>query len=263
MRVRKLYTNTNKHFAEIKYFTSVYNSYTLHSHSHLCLCIIEEGSIKIKYKNNEEYIKNEKQMFIFNPNQVHKTENINGKGYYILFLNFSWCEYIQKSLFREKRNLSHSINIHKKINDRFLNLCKDIISKDTKENKEELLCSFVKHLYQKYSIPININTKTDNIVRVVDKYINSNIDFKLTTNDISLHLGYDKSYFIRKFKKDVGITPNNYILNKKIEAVKKHLENKDSSKIASVAQDLGFYDQSHLNRNFKKIYAISPNKYKN
>ena len=61
------------------------------------------------------------------------------------------------------------------------------------------------------------------------------------------------------FKKETGITPYRYILNCKIEEVKKDLL--DGVDINTIVNKYEFYDLSHLNKNFIKIYGITPLEY--
>ena len=63
----------------------------------------------------------------------------------------------------------------------------------------------------------------------------------------------------RIFKKEVGITPYRYILNCKIEAVKEDLH--AGVDVNTIVNKYEFYDLSHLNKNFIKVYAITPLEY--
>lgn len=71
--------------------------------------------------------------------------------------------------------------------------------------------------------------------------------------------GLDKFKFLRLFKQETGLTPNNYILLKRIENSKKML--KQGKTIFHTAIDNGFYDNSHFNRNFKRFTGVTPSKY--
>lgn len=93
------------------------------------------------------------------------------------------------------------------------------------------------------------------VIKSID-YIKKNIKNKITINQVCNHVNLSKYYFSRVFKQEIGITPYKYILNCKIEGVKKDLKN--GVDINTVANNYGFYDLSHLNKNFIKVYGITP-----
>ena len=93
------------------------------------------------------------------------------------------------------------------------------------------------------------------VIKSID-YIKKNITNKITINEVCNHINLSKYYFSRVFKQQIGITPYKYILNCKIEGVKKDLKN--GVDINTVASNYGFYDLSHLNKNFITVYGITP-----
>ena len=79
---------------------------------------------------------------------------------------------------------------------------------------------------------------------------------KFSLDDAAKKFGIDKFKFIRLFKYQTGLTPNNYFIYRRIEKSKLMLaEGKD---LLSVAIDLGFYDTAHYCNHFKKFTGISP-----
>ena len=72
--------------------------------------------------------------------------------------------------------------------------------------------------------------------------------------------GYSVSHYIKRFKKDVGLTPHRYLLQSKIRQSQRLIEN--GSSIADTATLLGFYDQSHFIKCFRSIVGLTPIKYK-
>lgn len=91
------------------------------------------------------------------------------------------------------------------------------------------------------------------------KYINDNIKKKLTIDEICQYINLSKFYFSRIFKQEVGVTPYRYILNCKVEAVKNDLI--DGVDINTIVSKYEFYDLSHLNKSFIKVYGITPLEY--
>ena len=82
---------------------------------------------------------------------------------------------------------------------------------------------------------------------------------KFSLADAAKSFGIDKYKFLRLFKDQTGLTPNNYFIYRRIEKSKTMLaEGKD---LLSVAVDLGFYDAAHYANHFKKFTGVSPMNY--
>ncbi|MCK9504458.1 MAG: AraC family transcriptional regulator [Porticoccaceae bacterium] len=79
--------------------------------------------------------------------------------------------------------------------------------------------------------------------------------------EIARELNISSSYLIRKFKNQVGITPHQFLLNKRISLAKSLLAVSDID-IASVAYESGFSSQSHMTLHFTKEVGMSPGKYR-
>lgn len=94
----------------------------------------------------------------------------------------------------------------------------------------------------------------------VDIYIEKNIGSPITVDDLADLLNCSKFYFLREFKKLAGITPYQYLMNKRMEQARELLSSLRSD-IASVAFDLGFSDQSHFTRSFKKQFGVTPGQF--
>ncbi|MFH1059704.1 MAG: AraC family transcriptional regulator [Pseudomonadota bacterium] len=97
-------------------------------------------------------------------------------------------------------------------------------------------------------------------IKTVKQYINQHIgeDLKLKTlADMACISPY---YFIRLFKREVGVTPHIYITHKRIKLAKQLLA--EGRSIAEVAMQTGFVDQNHMTNRFKTIVGFTPGQFK-
>jgi len=85
---------------------------------------------------------------------------------------------------------------------------------------------------------------------------------KISLQDISHYACMNKNYFCKSFHAETGTTPWNYLVQLRLEHVKKLLSETNLS-ICEIALKSGFCDQSYMARIFKTHEGISPNKFRN
>ena len=72
-------------------------------------------------------------------------------------------------------------------------------------------------------------------------------------------LGASPSHLVRCFTGSFGIAPHQYVTARRIDAARRRLL--DGEPIAMVAAGVGFYDQSHFTRQFKRHVGTPPGRY--
>ncbi|CCN49072.1 Transcriptional Regulator AraC family protein [Vibrio nigripulchritudo MADA3029] len=94
----------------------------------------------------------------------------------------------------------------------------------------------------------------------IDRYIDENIGAPISIDDFADLLHCSKFYFLREFKKLAGVTPYQYLMNKRLEQAKSALQS-GSTNLAMLSNELGFNDQSHFTRTFKAHFGVTPGQY--
>ncbi len=97
------------------------------------------------------------------------------------------------------------------------------------------------------------------IITVVKEYIHAHFDSSISLADLSYKAEVSRYYLLRVFAKKTGMTPHAYLNYVRVSKARQMMQNKSS--IIDAAMSSGFYDQSHLNRIFKKICGITPGQY--
>ena len=102
-------------------------------------------------------------------------------------------------------------------------------------------------------------TDKDTLLLRVRDYINDNIAEDISIDDLSGVANMSKFHFIRLFRNQFGLTPHRYILNQRVNRARIALEKGTAP--TDVAQEFVFFDVSHMNRHFKRIYGLTPKQY--
>lgn len=72
---------------------------------------------------------------------------------------------------------------------------------------------------------------------------------------------FDRSvpHLVRSFTSRFGISPHAYVIGRRVDAARRRLLSGDQP--AAVAAAVGFYDQAHLTRHFKRHTSVTPARY--
>jgi len=138
-----------------------------------------------------------------------------------------------------------------------------ICSERSKE-KDVLADLTLKELLVRIMQTQNLKTISDdaynlnqNPLAYVLNYIKTNLNEKISINSLSDKACMSKATFYRLFKRELGISPNDFILTEKINKAKMLLS-QPGSKVASISYELGFSDANYFIRTFKKLVGITP-----
>jgi AraC family transcriptional regulator len=96
----------------------------------------------------------------------------------------------------------------------------------------------------------------EKLVRAVE-YIQDQLDTDLTVSGIAQAVGMSPYYFTRLFKESTGQSPHRYVVEARVRKAKELLTTGKFT-ISEAAYQVGFVDQSHLTRHFKRVFGLPP-----
>lgn len=123
------------------------------------------------------------------------------------------------------------------------------------------LQSFIKEAISNIGPELWKTITIDNRVLNIHRFIEANIEKKLSNSDLAHIVNMAPNSFARLFKEEMNITLHNFIQNRKIAKACELFEHSNET-IERVSDLLGFADRYHFSRVFKSVTGLSPAIYK-
>lgn len=127
-------------------------------------------------------------------------------------------------------------------------------------------------LLEYLSLAVESNYKSAEVVRhhheyAPDVYVNHALDFirynyaTIKVNDVAKYIGINRSYLTNIFKKKMGVSPQEYLLQFRLNrGCQLLLETRLS--IQEIAQKIGYENPLTFSKMFKSVYGVSPRNYR-
>ena len=107
------------------------------------------------------------------------------------------------------------------------------------------------------TVPAGTDVKRE--LDIIKNEIIGNPEIELSVAEMSQKVNISSYHLIRKFSSENGLTPHKFQMQCRIRKAQELL--REGNKVIDVAQLVGFSDQSHLDRVFKKQVGITPEEY--
>jgi AraC-like DNA-binding protein len=95
--------------------------------------------------------------------------------------------------------------------------------------------------------------------RLARELLDARLFVPTTLAEVGRALGVSPAHLVRSFTATFGIAPHQYLVARRVDAARWRLL--DGQPIARVAVDVGFYDQAHFTRQFKRHVGTPPGRY--
>jgi AraC-like DNA-binding protein len=135
-------------------------------------------------------------------------------------------------------------------------------ARDARLTRESLFLSGIATLLERHGKPRPPSPKAGRepgpVRRALD-YMQANLASDLSIQELAACAGLSPFHFVRCFRKATGLPPHASLTQLRLDRARLLLG--DGQSPADVALAVGFYDQSHLIRHFKRTYGITPGQY--
>jgi AraC-like DNA-binding protein len=101
--------------------------------------------------------------------------------------------------------------------------------------------------------------KEAHYIKMVRDYLKAHYAENISLSRLTSLTNLSPFYLLRVFHNQVGFPPHEYQTQVRIARARKLIRN--GSSISQVALETGFFDQSHLSRNFRRIVGMTPGQY--
>jgi AraC-like DNA-binding protein len=96
-------------------------------------------------------------------------------------------------------------------------------------------------------------------VRRAREHLEANFSADVSLSELGTLVSLSPFYLARAFEREIGLPPHAYLEGVRIRKAREILD--QGSDLASTALAVGYSDQSHLTRRFKRFLGITPGHY--
>ena len=233
-----------------------------HSHYFTELFYVRDGSGEFVVENVSFSIKKD-DLIIVNPNILHTEVSLGSPPLEYITLGVDGLSF-SFSFFRDYM----VFNCREQKNDLLFYFNSMLFELERKETGYQEICKdmldiLTIRLQRLTNSPfeIMVSQRPNRECAKIKRYIDSNYQDNITLDSLAAMAHLNKYYFVHTFTKCYGLSPINYLNERRIEVSKALLASTDHC-IAEIAQLSGFSSQSYFAQSFKKSSGMTAGAYR-
>lgn len=247
--------------------------YDKHTHEEFSLGVIESGQAEF-FLAGRTMVITPGSVVTMNPNVVHSCNPVvTSWSYKMLYISPSWLAVVLRVNGITTLEMLYSVDIaHSRSLAAYQNfqmLFAEVLRGQDKGRITQLLIQVIDGLLSgakslatdRRQAKERSSLLAEDGLLLARNYIIEHCAEPLSIAKIAQLVGISQYHLIRSFRQRFGLTPHAFQLAQKVCRGRKMLAS--GMGISAAAISAGFSDQSHFHRNFKKLVASTPRRYKN
>lgn len=251
---------------ELRQGTSISQPYPKHWHDEFHFCLIQDGSGNLNYRGEKHWTP-AGCLFIVHPGEVHSNQADEGGS----------CSY--RNLYAESeliRQAAAEITGHPgglpffsaaPIHDRevialYLELHQSLEAENLKLEQDELFLGFLAKLIARHSESsweLREPGRDGEAVYRARDYLMDNFSRNISLDELAGIASLSPFHLNRVFSREFGLPPHAFLTQVRVARAKSLL--KQGASITETAIEVGFSDQSHFTRHFRRLVSVTPGHY--
>lgn len=244
--------------------SGVVQKFPNHFHEYYVIGFMEGGKRHL-HCLDKEYDVSKGDMLLFNPRDNHFCAPMDGTilDYRAVNINVDVMMKAMKDITGKEfiphfhQNVVYQSELAQSISE----LYDAILYQKPKLEKEEALFFLLDQLIQEYASPFETyeTQQPSQQIKQLCDYMEEHFAENVSLDELLSMTNYGKSYLLRSFTKQVGVSPYRYLQTIRLNRAKEYLE--QGITCVEVASLSGFTDQSHFANYFKEFIGLTPKQY--
>ncbi len=251
---------------EILRASYITHTFARHAHETFTIGVIEMGAGAFDARGTT-HIAYPSNLFIIHPDEVHNGYAAIPAGwtYRVIYPDPTILQQIlleQAGSIRGTPFFPHTIIQDQELSKLILSLHGLLEQPTGKLEREISLHETLEYLIAQHASPtprVQPVRREHQVVARIQDYFHAHIGDNISLTQLADLVDLNPSYFLRTFRAQVGLPPHAYQIQLRIQQARKLL--REGMSLPQVALELGFADQSHFARHFRRLVGVTPGQY--
>jgi AraC-like DNA-binding protein/quercetin dioxygenase-like cupin family protein len=240
--------------------------FSRHTHDEYSIAVMEQGAPTVTCRG-AAHLAPPGSFLLINPDEPHEGRSAGGRAYRMMYVEPSAlarlvdhdsvglrsnCFPLFRSPIVEDSSLAAEyLRLHRALETESLGALE----------AESRMLAFLTALISRYADGriVPAESRHTPLVRSIRQYLEAHFNEDLSLSDLSELTGVGRFALLRQFSREIGLPPHGYLTQVRLREARRQLLAGKSP--ALVAAEVGFVDQSHLIKRFRRAFGMTPGQY--